>query len=227
MKPIEAQPNLAHQVQESILNEITSGRLRPGARVIQEQVAKQLGVSRQPVQQALHLLRNRGILRDAPGRGLEVVPLDLTYVRQMYDIRAVVEGLAAREAARKNAHLALEKAAQVVKKGKEAVKKSDYGQMIAADMEFHTIIYGLAGNPLIATTMETHWTTAQRVMGEVLRSDEEPRNIWAQHEAILQAIASGDAENSERLARSHITQAADFMLARLAENQTQMETEAS
>lgn len=221
MKPIQTQPNLAQQVQEAILDEITSGRLRPGSRVIQEQVAKQLGVSRQPVQQALHLLRNQGILRDAPGRGLEVVPLDLTYVRQMYDIRSVIEGLACREAARKNPQLALERAMPVIKKGKEAIRRSDYGQMIAADMEFHSIIYDLAENPLVGAAMETHWTTARRVMGEVLHSDEEPRNIWAQHEAILEAIASGDAERAEHLARAHISQAADFMLARLAENQAQ------
>lgn len=219
MKPIQTQPNLAKQVEEAILDEITSGRLGPGSRVIQEQIAKDLGVSRQPVQQALHILRSQGILRDAPGRGLEVVPVDLVYVRNMYDIRSVIEGLACREAALRNSSLALERGAKIIAEGKDAVNRNAYTDMIACDMAFHSLIYELSGNPLIPATMETHWTTAQRVMGEVLHSDEEPRDIWQQHEEILQTIASGDADKAEALARMHISRAANYMIERLQLNQ--------
>ena len=68
MKILEFQPKLVEQVHDAILSEITAGRLQPGARIIQEQIAQELGVSRQPVQQALLLLRNQGVLRDAAGR---------------------------------------------------------------------------------------------------------------------------------------------------------------
>ena len=74
MKMLSIQPNLAEQVLEAILVEIATGKLTPGTRIIQEQLAAGLGVSRQPVQQALLLLRNQGLLRDAPGRGLIVAP---------------------------------------------------------------------------------------------------------------------------------------------------------
>jgi DNA-binding GntR family transcriptional regulator len=63
--------------------------------------------------------------------------------------------------------------------------------------------------------MASHWTQTQRVMGEVLMKDETPRDIWDQHADILEAIARGDAVQAEALARSHITQAADFMVVRL------------
>jgi len=221
MKPIQTQPNLAKQVEEAILDEITSGRLGPGSRVIQEQVAKTLGVSRQPVQQALHILRSQGVLRDAPGRGLEVVPLDLVYVRNMYDIRSVIEGLACREAALKHPDQAMARGESIIAKGKDAVSRSAYAEMIAYDMAFHSLIYELAENPLIPAAMDTHWTTAQRVMGEVLHSDEEPRDIWRQHEEILRAIAAGDANKAEELARTHISLAADFMIDRLRQNQAE------
>ncbi len=102
MKIIAVQPNLVEQVHEAILQEISSGKLAPGTRIIQEQIAAELGVSRQPIQQALLLLRNQGLLRDAPGRGLIVAPLDPDYIRQMYEIRAVLEGLAFRKAAENN-----------------------------------------------------------------------------------------------------------------------------
>ena len=75
MKALSVQPKLVEQVRDAILDEIAGGVLPPGSRIIQEQIAQALGVSRQPVQQALLLLRNQGVLRDAPGRGLEVAPL--------------------------------------------------------------------------------------------------------------------------------------------------------
>ena len=71
MKSLAVQPNLVELVQDAIVAEIASGQLAPGARIIQEQIAKDLGVSRQPVQQALLLLRNLGVLSEAPGRGLQ------------------------------------------------------------------------------------------------------------------------------------------------------------
>ena len=216
MKILESQPKLVEQVHGAILSEISSGRLQPGTRVIQEQIAQDLGVSRQPVQQALLLLRNQGVLRDAAGRGLIVAPLDADYVRNMYDMRAVIEGLACRKAAEINAQQAAARGPALINDGRKAVLSGSVSQMIAADMAFHQFIYALSENPLIAPVMETHWTYTQRVMGEVLMQGEKPRDIWNQHEAMLDAIAAGATDQAESIARQHIQQAADFMVARLA-----------
>jgi DNA-binding GntR family transcriptional regulator len=95
------------------------------------------------------------------------------------------------------------------------VASGSVAKMIAADMKFHEFMYGLSGNPLIAPAMSTHLTYTQRVMGEVLLRDEEPRDIWDQHAEILEAVAAGDGDRAEALVRTHITQASGFMLARL------------
>ena len=215
MKMLAAQPNLVQQVRSAIVEEIAAGRLAPGERIIQEQIAQQLGVSRQPVQQALTLLRTEGALREAPGRGLMVPPLVADDVQHMYDMRAVIEGLACRRAAERNAERAARQGPALIEAGRKAVAGGSLARLVAADMRFHEFIYGLSGNPLIAPAMAAHWTHVQRVMGEVLAKDETPRDIWDQHTAILEAIARGDAALAESLARAHITQAADFMLARL------------
>lgn len=215
MKALTPQPNLVEQVRDALLEEIASGALAPGDRVIQEQVAQALGVSRQPVQQALVLLRNQGVLQDAPGRGLLVAPLDPDHVQHMYDIRAAIEGLAARRAAESGAERAAKGGPALIEAGRKAVAAGSVARMIAADMRFHAFVYGLSGNPLIAPALETHLTYTQRVMGEVLVRDEKPRDIWDQHEAILKAIAKGDGERAEALVRQHLTQAAGFMVARL------------
>jgi DNA-binding GntR family transcriptional regulator len=215
MKLLTSQPTLVEQVRDAILEEIASGKIAPGDRIIQEQIAQALGVSRQPVQQALALLRNQGVLQDAPGRGLLVSSLDPEHVQSMYDIRAVIEGLAARRAAERGAAKAAESGPALIEAGRQAVAAGSVAKMIAADMRFHAFLYTLSGNPLVAPALETHLTYTQRVMGEVLMRDEKPRDIWDQHEGILHAIARGDADGAEALVRAHLTQAAGFMVARM------------
>ncbi len=215
MKLLAAQPNLVEQVHGAILEEVVSGRLGPGDRIIQEQIAQALGVSRQPVQQALMLLRKQGVLQDAPGRGLLVAPLDPEHVQHMYDIRAAIEGLAARRAAELGAERAQKFGPPLIDAGRRAVAAGSVARMIAADMKFHAFTCSLADNPLIAPALESHLTSTQRVMGEVLLRDEKPRDIWDQHEAILQAIMRGDGDLAEALVRTHLMQAAGFMVARL------------
>lgn len=215
MKLLAAKPRLVEQVHQAIASEISSGKLKPGERIIQEQIAQMLGVSRQPVQQALLLLRNQGVLRDAPGRGLVVASLDLEQVRNLYDIRAVMEGLAFRKAAERNADRARKQGPALIHNGRKAAAGKSVAAMIDADLKLHDFIYALSENPLIAPTMEAQWTNTQRVMGEVLMRDELPRDIWDQHEALLAAVMAGDGATAEALARHHITHAADVMISRL------------
>ena len=222
MKVLAAQPKLVEQVHDAIVSEIASGKLKPGERVIQEQIAQELGVSRQPVQQALLLLRKQGVLRDAPGRGLIVASLDVDQVANMYDIRAVMEGLAFRKAAERNAERARKQGPALIQSGRKAVAAGSVAAMIGADLKFHDFIYSLSENPLIAPAMDAQWTYTQRVMGEVLMRDERPRDIWDQHEALLAAVSGGQGALAEKLARQHISQAATFMIARLRQQESEV-----
>ena len=215
MKVLSVQPNLVEQVHGAILAEITSGKLAPGVRLVQEQLAQALGVSRQPVQQALTLLLNQGVLCDAPGRRLIVAPLDPDHVRHMYDLRAVIEGLACRRAAERNAERAAKLGPALIEAGRKAVASGSVPKMIAADIRFHEFINVLSGNPLLAPALASYLAYTQRVMGEVLIQDEKPRDIWNQHVDILDAISAGDGERAETLARAHLAQAAGFMVPRL------------
>jgi len=215
MKTISLQPNLVDQVKDALLEEITSGKLSPGERIIQEQIALALGVSRQPVQQALLLLRNQGVLKDAGGRGLIVAPLDADHVAHIYEMRAVIEGLACRLAATHRAEQARKQGSLIIEAGRKAVASGSIPKMIAADIKFHELLYSLSGNPLIGPAMATHLTYTQRVMGEVLIEDQEPRDIWDQHEKILEAISKGKADLAEKCAKEHLTHASQYMVSRL------------
>lgn len=216
MKTLAAQPNLVDQVREAVLEAIAAGQLAPGDRVVQEKIAQALGVSRQPVQQALQLLLSQGVLRDAPGHRLVVAPLDPDHIRHMYDMRAVMEGLACRRAAEVNADKAAKLGPAHVEAGRKAVAAGNIQKMIAADMRFHDFIHSLSGNPLISTALSPHLNYMTRVMGQVLSRDDKPRDVWDEHAEILNAIVAGDGAKAEALARDHISRAADFMIARLA-----------
>jgi len=217
MKILESQPKLVEQVHKAILSEIAEGKLKAGSRIIQEQIAQELGVSRQPVQQSLVLLKNQGVLIDAPGRGLQVAPLNLELIRQMYEVRAVLEGLVFRKAAENFSETAKKRAEKLLAAGRQAVTKASVRDLISADMAFHSFFYELADNPIITQSMETQWVNTQRVMGSVLLSADKPRDIWDEHEVMLGLVAAGEAAKAERLARTHIEEAASFMIQRLSE----------
>ncbi len=219
MKPLAPAPSLVDQVHDALLAEISAGRLAAGQHIVQEQIAARLGVSRQPVQQALLLLRKQGLLREAPGRGLEVAPIDPDAVMQVYELRAAIEGLAARKAAlaaqADGGEAARRAGAACIEAGRRAVAAGSLPRMIAADQRFHELLYQLSGNPLLAPAMAAHWTATQRAMGEVLTRDEQPRDIWDQHQRILDAIVAGEPGRAEAEARGHLEQAATFMGERL------------
>ena len=217
MRTLIPQPTLVDQVYESILAEIAEGRLGLDSRLIQEELAESLGVSRQPVQQALMLLRSRGLLRDAPGRGLMVAPLDPVHVRDLLDVRAMLDGLASAKVAQTAATIAKKEGPAYLARGRTAVKNRSIAQMTVADMEFHYFLYKLSGNPLIGEICTPHWSYLRRVMAEVLRG-ETPDEIWDQHEAILNAIVQGDSAKAERIARHHISHASDVLAGRLEQH---------
>jgi DNA-binding GntR family transcriptional regulator len=218
MRRLQPQPTLVNQVYEAILSEISAGKFGSDARLIQEDLAESLGVSRQPVQQALLLLRNHGILRDAPGRGLMVAPLQAEFVRNLYEVRGVLDGLASAKAAERGRDTAQRDGLAFIARGRAAVATQSIAEMIAADMDFHFFIYGLSQNPLVAETSLPHWSYLRRVMGEVLLHGETPGEIWDQHEAILNAVIAGEPGQAEALARDHIFKASETLTARLPDD---------
>ena len=216
MRTLPVQRTLVDQVYESILSEISAGKFGLDTRLIQEELAESLGVSRQPVQQALLLLRSHGILRDAPGRGLMVAPLDADYVRNLYEVRAMLDGLASSNSAERGSDTAKKEGPAFIDRGRGAVKSRSIARMIATDMDFHFFLYGLSGNPLVAQMSAAHWSYLRRFMGEVLLHGETPDDIWVQHEAILNAVIAADPREAERLARHHISHASETLTANLA-----------
>ena len=216
MRALVTQPSLVERVREAIVSEIVEGRLASGARLIQDELASALGVSRQPVQQALLLLRNQGLAREAAGRGLIVAPLEAADVRDLYQLRGAMEGLAGRLAAERAAPGLKRDGDIVLERGRQALARGSLPEQIAADVEFHVLLARASGNALLVDTMAPHWPKFRRIMAEVLREGEQQsRSVWDEHAAILAAAVSGDAEGAEALCRKHLAKASRLVVERI------------
>ncbi len=204
---IESTPDLVEQVYASLLDAISDGTLPPGARIMQEDIAEQLAVSRQPVLQALRLLKADGLLLDAPGRGLLVAPLNGEGIADVYQVRAALDRLAARLAAQRRAVLP----PGLIERGRQALRGHDVAALIDADAAFHDAIYLASGNPMIGPSAHVHWHHIRRAMGQVLRRAGLRETVWDEHQAIAAAIARGDADLAEQLIAGHDQRASEFM----------------
>src|SRR6478735_9519653 len=136
MASIQPQQSMVEQAYRAILDAICEGRLEPGERITQESVARKLAVSRQPIGQALLLLKQQRFVVDAGRRGLMVAPLDRDFMRWVYELRLGIEPLAASLAAARATPAQLAHGDAVIAAGQRAVRAGSTAQLIDADMRF-------------------------------------------------------------------------------------------
>lgn len=209
---VQTTPDLVEQVYERLVNAISLGQLNPGQRITQEELADQLNVSRQPVLQALRMLKHDGLVLDAPGRGVLVAPLTSTLTAQVYELRGALDALAAKLAAQRRAKLD----PALIKAGRAAQKSKNLQQLIEADVHFHQALYAASGNPLIEQSARVHWCHIRRAIGAVLQVTRLRQNVWEEHAAIAQAIEAGEIALAQALVTQHSQDAAAYMTRELA-----------
>ncbi len=204
MIPLSVAPNLIQQVYDRILESIVDHTLKPGHRIRQQALAETLGVSRQPVSHALHLLRRQGLVIESGRKGFQVTPLDAVRLRQLYEVRGALDALAARLAAdniKADAPRAAFEAALAA--GETIDADTPLSKLIALDLDFHRALYRLSGNPAIEEMAAPQWPHLRRSMAAVL-IDADYRNLaWAEHRAIAQRVLTGAAAEAEAAAQAH------------------------
>lgn len=222
MQPLASVPSRTEQVYVSIRDSICDCSLEPGRHLVQEDLAAALGVSRQPVQQAMLLLKNDGLVVERGGRGLYVAPVDPAAMVHHYQIRMVLDVLAAELVAIRAAGdpafraLLLRRGERILDEGNAALASGNATAAVRHDVAFHSFLYDLSGNPMIGPAAEAHWLFLRRVMLGVVRLAERGPLVWAQHRAILDALASSDVAASKALAAEHVTGAQAAMATALA-----------
>src|SRR3954447_130622 len=205
MIPLDPLPNLIDQVYARILEAITNRSLPPGHRIRQNELAEKLGVSRQPVSHALHLLHRQGLVAESGRRGFEVTRVDPERIRQLYEVRGAIDALAAKLAAGRAktdaaGRAQLEAALQA---GRGINAGAPLAELIARDVDFHRAIYALSGNPAVEEMIAPHWPHMRRSMATVLAELDYRESAWSEHEAIAGHVLSGNTRGAEAAALAH------------------------
>ena len=204
---LEPSKSLVDQAYEVILDALCDGTFKAGERLTQEDIAAHLNVSRQPVTHALAVLKAQGFLTHSGRRGLMVTAIEPEFFRAIYQFRSAIEPLAVRLSTPRLMNQAILKCRSLVEHGGNMVVAADSRACLQADMDFHSLIYDLSGNPIIGETMRLHWRHLRRAMGQVHLYPGMSISVWQEHGRILESMIRGDADGAAELMRRHIIDA--------------------
>ncbi len=214
LDPLRSEPALIDLVHDRLVEAISIGRLPPGERLTQGKVADLLDVSRQPVSHALQLLKHQGLAVQHGRKGLAVAPIDPDQLFHLYQVREVLDGLAARLATNRiNDRLVPKEDIAALKHahdfGNSLNPNAETVELVQADVAFHKALHDLSGNPEIAKTVSEQWPQFMRSMAVVLDSPDRKVTIWEEHTEILEAVLSGDLEQAQKSASGHAIRAGE------------------
>ena len=201
IRPVERPVPLRQSVYEALVELVVEGRLRPGQHLVETELARQLGVSRQPVREALHRLEAEGWVDLRPNQGAFVhVPTD-EEVDQLLDVRELLEVETARLAAKAAAGGHVARLGLICHEGEAAVEAGDTGRFVAVNTEFHAELARMAGNAVLAELAEIVGRRVRWYYRQVapVRGHES----CAEHRDMVEAIEAGDAERASAIARKH------------------------
>ncbi|MCB2191269.1 MAG: GntR family transcriptional regulator [Deltaproteobacteria bacterium] len=205
--PKEKLSNLAYQ---AIKEMISNHRFQPGTRLNVESLAKEMGVSRTPVWEAVGRLEQEGLIKNIPNRGVFMVELTPEQALQLYEVRELLEGMAARLAASNISSSGLKRMERNLESQERVVQEGDLVGYSQLDFEFHAIVYEACGNPYLQELLETIKNKMRPLtthLAPILP------DLYDDHAKLLAALKAGDPERAEaafcghnQLMRGHITQ---------------------
>ena len=207
--------DLVDQVYQAIRKQILSGTLNPKSPLRQEELAEQLGVSRQPVSHALVLLEREGLVSDYGRKGKMVAPIVPEQLRNLYQVRGAIDGLAAYLCATRVNNDVRNLLTKLVDQGDAATGNGSIQSLALADIAFHRALYEQSGNPEIMRLADQSWSHMVRSMHQVLEDQSLRSGIWDDHRAIAEAIIDGDSELARERATEHANSAGQMTYQRL------------
>ena len=195
---------MSDRLREAIEEEITTGRLPPGSRLDESELAKRFNVSRTPVRESLNLLLGEGLIENRPGRGVLVTRVTPQRLVEMFEVMAELEVMCARLAARRMSEeeLGAIEAAHAACQGAVAARDAD--AYFYANERFHYAIYTASHNSFLfeeASALQRKLRPYRRLQ---LRVRNRIQRSFDEHQAIVDALRDGDAERAVLSVRKHV-----------------------
>jgi DNA-binding GntR family transcriptional regulator len=192
-------------VYKALLDDIRAGRIQPGDRIREEDVAQSLGVSRTPVREALQQLQARRLVEMAPGRGIIVVKLSIQQVMELYAMREVLEGAAARFAAQYALPAEVSIMEELLIEFEAAANQPE--QLAEINEALHRTIYEAARNRYMHEALNNLEDALSLLQNTTFSLPERHESASREHREIVTAIGSRDSDTAESASRNHIREA--------------------
>lgn len=190
---------------------ILTGRIGPGERLLQVELAERFGVSRIPLREVLRTLHAEGLVVIEPNRGAICRPLEAKDLADLYAVRGALEELVVRTAAAQFVDLRL--AVRAMRADAFAAsERGDFARLIELDCGFHAALAARSGNEHLARSLESCSSQIMRGMHIYFTFQAYPEKDWADHAAIARAVALGDADGAAALTAEHIGNSRESIL---------------
>jgi DNA-binding GntR family transcriptional regulator len=203
--PVARSRSLRDHAYERLRDDILSGRLDPGQRLVERDVGESLGVSRITVREAFHQLESEGLVRKQARRGVVVTELSYGDVRDLFEVMESLEVLATRLAAERRSRADLQVLRQLLDEAAAALAAGDERLMAVHNAEFHRQITRAGNNELLAMTMRPLEGLVQRVF-VASREVTDLARMQREHEELYEVIEAGDADAAAELASHHMSE---------------------
>ncbi|MBP2652654.1 MAG: rspR 3 [Firmicutes bacterium] len=204
---------VSEALREAIVNEI----LKPGERLMEIQLAEELGVSRTPVREAIRRLELEGFLVTVPRRGTYVSNLSIRDVNEVFEIRTALDVLAAELAAERITEEELEQMERLLVQISEYIENGDVDNIVAADGQFHDILYQASRNDRLVGIINNLREQFTRFRTISMAYPGRLKNTLEEHRRLVEAIAQRDSELAKEYAREHMENAEQILLIDLSE----------
>jgi DNA-binding GntR family transcriptional regulator len=188
-----------------IMAKLRRGELRAGQRLREAELAVALGISRTPVREAIRRIASEGLIEVVAGRGLVVAEFDKQQVRELYALRAVLEGAAAQLAARHASPSELELMHAVLEQSQETANSPE--ELMQLNIQFHRAIHEAAHNRYLERALAQMSDSLALLPGTTFSEPKRAAAAYAEHGAIFDALKRGKADLAEKAARHHIEMA--------------------
>ena len=205
--------NLSQRIYEILKDQIINEELGPGERLLDDKLASSFGVSRTPVREALTRLTSEGLVEITPRSGVYVKKLTKKDVEEIYKIRKVLEGLAAREATSIIDGKKLEQLNLLLKKAERSLNSDDYQPCIDFDVALHNSILENCQNSRLYSIITNLNTLIHVFRVRVARNKEKAKQALNEHENILKAIKARNPEKAEKMIIEHIEKSKEYIFA--------------
>lgn len=199
-------------VYEQLKFQILTGKITPGTRMMEVELAEEMGVSRTPVREAIRKLEKEGMVNIEPRRGAYASDISVKDMVDILEVREDLEGLAASLAAERITEEQSEELLRITKGYSDAIKNSDTEKMIHFDELFHKHIVSCTGNNTLIQLSETVQELALRFRYLYYDDFSRYENMPVEHKQIIEAITSGDSQTARVVADEHVKKLKNFVL---------------